>query len=90
MRIRLSAIAFVALALVAKAACSQDAKLLERGTYLMNSIVACGNCHAQRDEQGRVMPELGLSGGMVFDEKPFKAYASNITPDPETGIGKWT
>ncbi len=36
------------------------------------------------------MPELGLSGGMVFDEKPFKAYASNITPGPETGIGKWT
>ena len=90
MRTHLSAIAFVALALVAKAACSQDAKLLERGTYLMNSIVACGNCHAQRDKQGRVMPELGLSGGMVFDEKPFKAYASNITPDPETGIGKWT
>ena len=27
---------------------------------------------------------------MLFDEPPFKAYASNITPDPQTGIGKWT
>ena len=40
--------------------------------------------------KGRVIPERGLSGGDVFDEKPFKAYAKNITPDPETGIGKWT
>jgi hypothetical protein len=27
---------------------------------------------------------------MLFDEPPFKAYAANITPDPDTGIGKWT
>jgi mono/diheme cytochrome c family protein len=69
---------------------AQDAKLLERGAYLMNSIVACGNCHAQRDKEGRPIPALGLSGGMVFDEEPFKAYAPNITPDQETGIGKWS
>ena len=81
---------FIGFALVAQPVLSQDAKLLERGTYLMNSIAACGNCHTQRDEKGRVIPERGLSGGFVFDEKPFKAYAKNITPDPETGIGKWT
>lgn len=68
----------------------QDAKLLERGAYLMNGIVACGNCHAQFDKEGRPQSALGLSGGMVFDEEPFTAYARNITPDPETGIGKWT
>src|SRR5512137_1822460 len=68
----------------------QEAKLVERGAYLMNGIVACGNCHAQRDKEGRVLPALGLSGGMLFDEEPFRAYARNITPDPETGIGKWT
>lgn len=70
-------------------AAAQDKALLARGTYLMDSIVACGNCHVQRDK-GKPLPDKGLSGGMVFDEKPFKAYASNITPDPETGIGKWT
>src|SRR5688572_27462411 len=63
---------------------------LERGKYLMDSIVACGNCHVQRGDKGRPLPEKGLSGGMVFDEEPFKAYAPNITPDAETGIGKWT
>ncbi|HUQ74288.1 MAG TPA: c-type cytochrome [Burkholderiales bacterium] len=82
-------IAASVLALIALPATAQDKKLLERGTYLMNSIVACGNCHMQRDK-GKPLPERGLSGGMVFDEEPFKAYASNITPDPETGIGKWT
>ena len=70
-------------------AIAQDKALLARGTYLMDSIVACGNCHVQRDK-GKPLPDKGLSGGMVFDEKPFKAYASNITPDAETGIGKWT
>ena len=90
MRIHSLVVAFGALAFAAQPALSQDAKLLERGTYLMTSIVACGNCHVQRDKQGRPIAELGLSGGGVFDEKPFKAYVANITPDPETGIGKWT
>ena len=69
-------------------AAGQDTGRLERGTYLMNSIVACGNCHVQRDK-GKPLFDRGLSGGMVFDEEPFKAFASNITPDAETGIGKW-
>jgi len=70
-------------------AAGREAKLLQRGTYLMDSVVACGNCHVQRDK-GKPLFDRGLSGGMVFDEEPFKAYASNITPDRETGIGKWT
>jgi cytochrome c553 len=80
---------FAALVLAAAPAAAQDAKLLARGTYLMDSVVACGNCHVQRDK-GKPLFERGLSGGMVFDEEPFKAVASNITPDRETGIGNWT
>jgi mono/diheme cytochrome c family protein len=80
----------VPLAAAAGAANAQDAALLKRGTYLMNGIVACGNCHVQRGDKGQPLLDRGLSGGMVFDEEPFKAYAPNITPDPETGIGKWT
>jgi len=60
MRIHSLVVAFGTLALAAQPALSQDAKLLERGTYLMNSVVACGNCHAQRDKQGRPIAELGL------------------------------
>jgi len=90
MRLRSIFAALAALLLQATPAIGQDAKLIERGGYLMNSIVACGNCHVRRDKDWRPQPELGLSGGMVFDEEPFKAYAPNITPDPETGIGKWS
>ena len=89
MRLAALAVGCTVLALLPVAG-AQDTKLLARGTYLMNSIVACGNCHSQRDAQGRPIPELGLSGGEVFDEPIFKAYSANITPDPETGIGKWT
>lgn len=72
-------------------AAQPDTAVLERGKYLMNGIVACGNCHVARGEKGEPLFDKGLSGGMVFDEPPmFKAFASNITPDPETGIGKWT
>ena len=35
-------------ALFAWPAAAQDKSLLARGTYLMDSIVACGNCHVQR------------------------------------------
>jgi len=85
----LIAAAITALA-VAPLASAQDKQLLERGTYLMNGIVACGNCHASFDQQGQPIAARGLSGGRVFEEPPFTAYAANITPDPETGIGKWT
>ncbi len=62
---------------------------LERGRYLMQSIVACGNCHTPQGPNGP-LPGMELAGGLKFDEKSFTAYASNITPDKETGIGKWT
>ena len=63
---------------------------LARGKYLMEGVVACGNCHMARGDKGQPLPDKGLSGGMVFDEPPFKAFAANITPDKETGIGAWT
>ncbi|MES2535960.1 MAG: c-type cytochrome [Pseudomonadota bacterium] len=69
---------------------AQKESRIARGTYLMESVVACGNCHAVRGDKGQLIAAKGLSGGMLFDEVPFKAYASNITPDAETGIGKWT
>ena len=77
-------------ALNAGPAQAQKGANLERGKYLMDSIVACGNCHVARGEKGAPIFEKGLSGGMVFDEPPFRAVSPNITPDPETGIGKWT
>ena len=74
----------------ASTAVSARDALLERGRYLMEGPVACGNCHFPRDAKGQLQRDRGLSGGFLFDEPLFKAYVSNITPDPATGIGKWT
>ena len=63
---------------------------LERGTYLVQTIAGCGNCHTPKGARGVPVADKEMAGGFKFDEKPFTAYASNITMDPETGIGKWT
>jgi mono/diheme cytochrome c family protein len=63
---------------------------LERGTYLMRGIAACGNCHTAQGPDGPV-PGMELAGMADFYETPeFKIHTPNITPDPETGIGNWT
>lgn len=80
--------ALAALCLAAPAA-AQDAAMIERGRYLVEVTAACGNCHTPMGPQGPVAGRH-LAGGTVFDEPPFRAVASNITPDPETGIGRWT
>jgi mono/diheme cytochrome c family protein len=63
----------------------------ERGRYLVESISGCGNCHTQRGPDGAPVAALTLAGGALVDDNPaFRAISSNITSDPETGIGKWT
>ena len=63
---------------------------LERGTYLVRGIVACGNCHTTRDAEMRFVEGMELAGGFKIEEEHFTAYVPNITPDLETGIGAWT
>ena len=60
---------------------------LERGTYLMKSVVACGNCHTA---PGGPMAAHELAGGLPMKEGPIDAITPNLTPDKETGIGNWT
>ena len=83
-------------------AAESEAKLLERGRYIMTAIEGCG-CHTREDKNGHKVKQWSFAGA---PEKPppvgspanagwtnaryKKIYASNITPDPETGIGKWT
>ena len=58
-----------------------DAK---RGRYLFDAA-GCRGCHTDAKNKGKP-----LSGGRRLNT-PFGAYYSpNITPDAETGIGKWT
>ena len=81
--------ALLAIMTPAPAARAQDAALLARGKHLLEVTGACGNCHTPMGPQGP-LSGMTLAGGTVFDEPPFRAVASNITPDPDTGIGGWT
>jgi len=51
---------------------------------------ACGLCHTTRGPDGAPRCGMEQAGGRVFQERGFRAVAPNITPDPETGIGRWT
>ena len=61
-----------------------------RGAYLVDTIMACGNCHTPRDGDGKPIAERALSGGLTFNTPAFVTTAPNITPDKETGIGSWS
>jgi mono/diheme cytochrome c family protein len=64
---------------------------VERGRYLVESILACGNCHTPKDAAGAPIADRNMAGGgLTFSIPPFSGAASNITPDRETGIGSWT
>jgi mono/diheme cytochrome c family protein len=77
-------------ALVACGSGANAQTALERGKYLVNTIMACGNCHTPKDSDGKPILERELSGGLTFTIPPFNGIAANITPDRETGIGDWS
>ena len=90
---RSSILACIAAALVGAitTASAQTASPLERGRYLVTTILACGNCHTPKDAEGRPIAGKELAGGGVgFDIPPYAGVAANITPDRETGIGAWS
>ena len=80
---RIGAIAALALAAATSPALAQTPA--ERGAYLVRGIAACGSCHTNPAPDA---PEL--AGGRRFSELAYTAHASNLTPDPETGVGGWT
>jgi cytochrome c551/c552 len=81
--------------LVTKAATSAAVKIgadganLQRGKYLVESILACGNCHSGNATNFGT-PGQALSGGRAYDLPAFRVTAGNLTSDPETGLGEWT
>jgi mono/diheme cytochrome c family protein len=78
-------IVFVATFDIARA----DTDLVKRGDYLVNGILTCGNCHSPKGPTGEIA-DKAFSGGLSWDEPPFKVTAPNITQDKETGIGDYT
>ncbi len=57
------------------------------GEYLV-SIAGCEECHTQQ-KRGQADASMRFAGGRVFTTPRGTVLSSNITPDKETGIGKW-
>ncbi|WP_374442331.1 c-type cytochrome [Stella sp.] len=83
-----AAVQLLFVALAALPAAAETA--VERGAYLVETILACGNCHTPKDPAGQPLRDRNLSGGHAFDTPTFAATAPNITPDRDTGIGGWS
>jgi mono/diheme cytochrome c family protein len=79
-----------AMGLTGAVASHANEALRERGAYLVNGVVTCGNCHNTRGPDMRFVEGMELAGGLTVFEKPFTARVPNITPDKETGIGAWS
>ncbi|MBN9508559.1 MAG: c-type cytochrome [Alphaproteobacteria bacterium] len=85
----LGGLTMVALLLASAGAMANDA--VKRGAYLVH-IMGCGDCHTPGYFLGK--PDLAhpLSGSDVGFEIPGLGifWGPNLTPDPETGLGKWS
>ncbi len=58
------------------------------GEYLVEAG-GCADCHTP-DANGRPDPKMRFAGGRAFTLPGLIVVSANISPDPETGIGRWT
>lgn len=56
-----------------------------RGAYLSQAAAHCAECHSTRTRTGGLNPGLLYAGGRLGGGD----VAPNITPDRDTGIGRW-
>lgn len=62
----------------------------EYGRYLANHVALCADCHTPRTGL-RSTPDLDRRfAGQADPPESFPANPDNLTPDPETGIGRWS
>jgi len=74
---------------------SADPAVIARGQYLAYGPAHCAECHMTSAEVFERYVETGvrqpLSGGYAFPAPPLGTiYSQNLTPDRETGIGRFT
>ena len=71
---------------------STDTTIIARGKHLVFSSAHCINCHSRNNPDSLIAlgQDVPLSGGVLFDIGIAKIYSRNITPDKETGIGRYT
>jgi mono/diheme cytochrome c family protein len=74
-----------------------DRAVVERGQYLVD-LLGCAVCHTDGALMGAPDPSRRLAGsriGIAYNDplvqkKPGIRYPGNLTPDPKTGLGRWT
>jgi mono/diheme cytochrome c family protein len=76
---------------------AENREAVSRGEYLVE-LLGCGACHTDGALIGEPDADRSLAGsriGIAYtsplqDRYPGVVYAPNITPDEETGIGRWS
>ena len=83
----------------------EQTSYVERGNYLVNYLGHCAGCHTPLGPDGQSNMSLYLSGvpakyaGTKVGRpqvagfpgpRGARFYAANLTPDPETGLGRWS
>jgi hypothetical protein len=67
---------------------------LERGRYIATALSGCVYCHSPHDwnAPGHPIVTAMLGAGVVlpFANLPGRVVGPNLTPDPETGAGRWS
>lgn len=64
-----------------------------RGRYLAESILQCAVCHSDRDWTRSGAPPVAgreMAGHVWKDDGRTRLVAPNLTPDDETGTGRWS
>ena len=59
----------------------------ERGAYLVQGPMGCGNCHTPMGPEGP-MAGMDLAGTLILDQDGIKAYSANITPGGR--VAQWS
>ena len=58
-----------------------------RGAYLVRHLAHCGECHTPRNQLGKLLSGRELTGN---PEGPGGKKIPDITPNHDTGIGRWS
>lgn len=61
--------------------------LLERGAYLVQGPMACGNCHTPKGPNGPIV-DREMGGGFVITTPAFEAHVPNISPGSR--VAQWS
>lgn len=71
---------------------SPDTALIARGKHLIFNLAHCTGCHSRVNSDSLIAlgQDVPLTGGVLFNLPVGKIYSKNITPDMETGIGKYS